>query len=356
MTTDRAIPIKNIYYMLTYAFKELKRNNYERIAGESFENIYDLFAEIISKGVAYLLKQGLHKEYAIIEDTMPTLRGKLDMQGTVKEKVSQRISLACEYDELTADNLYNAIIKTTVEILLGKSDVKIERKRNLRKLMLFLDSVGAINPSLIRWDSLRYDRNSRTYQMLHSLCYFILKSQLLSTEQGDAKMPQFSEEHMNLLFQRFVMEYYKRHHPEYNASAKQIKWNFSEKSVSSSSMLPIMQSDITLALNGRTLIIDTKYYSKSLLEHFGKPTLHSPNIYQIYTYVMNEDKTHAGKVDGMLLYAKTSAEIQPYADIETNDGNILMVRTLDLAQDFERIKNDLEKLVVYQPCQISRAQ
>lgn len=347
MTIDRTIPIKNIYYMLTYAFKELRHNNYEYIAGESFDNIYDLFAEIISKGIAYLLKQGLHKEYAIIEDTLTTLRGKLDIQGTIKEKISQRTCLACEYDELTANNLYNAIVKTTVNLLLGKSDVKIERKRSLRKLMLFFDGVDTMNPSFIRWDSLRYDRNSRTYQMLHSLCYFILKNQLLSTEQGDTKMPQFSDEHMNLLFQRFVIEYYKRHHPEYKASAKQIKWNVSDNSVSSSSMLPIMQSDITLMLDERTLIIDTKYYSRNFQEHFGKPTFHSSNIYQIHTYVMNEDKDHTGNVDGLLLYAKTAADIQPYGNFKTNDGNILMVRTMDLSRDFEHIKNDLDKLVIY---------
>ncbi len=160
-------------------------------------------------------------------------------------------------------------------------------------------------------------------------------------------MPQFSAEHMNLLFQRFVMEYYKRHHPKYKASAKQIKWNVSDNSVSSSSMLPIMQSDITLTLDERTLIIDTKYYSRNLQEHFGKPTFHSSNIYQIHTYVMNEDKAHTGKVDGMLLYAKTAADIQPYGNFTTNDGNILMVRTMDLTQDFEHIKNDLDKLVIY---------
>ena len=333
--------------MLTYAFKELRHNNYEYIAGESFENIYDLFAEIISKGIAYLLKQGLHKEYAIIEDTLTTLRGKLDIQGTIKEKISQRTCLVCEYDELTANNLYNSIVKTTVNLLLGKSDVKRERKRNLRKMIQFFDGIDTINPSFIRWDSLRYDRNSRTYQMLHSLCYFILNNQLLSTEQGDTKMPQFSDEHMNLLFQRFVMEYYKRHHPEYKASAKQIKWNVSDNSVSSSSMLPIMQSDITLTLDERTLIIDTKYYSRNLQEHFGKPTLHPSNIYQIHTYVMNEDKAHTGNVDGLLLYAKTATDIQPYGNFKTNDGNILMVRTMDLCRDFELIKNDLDKLVIY---------
>ena len=65
MIIDKNIPIKNIFYMLTYAFKELKHNNYEYISGEKFDNIYDLFAEILSKGVAYLLKQGLHKEFVL---------------------------------------------------------------------------------------------------------------------------------------------------------------------------------------------------------------------------------------------------------------------------------------------------
>lgn len=331
--------------MLTYAFKELKHNNYEHIAGESFENIYDLFAEILSKGVSYLLKQGLHKEYILKEDALTTLRGKLNLQETIKEKLSQRARLACEYDELTINNIFNKIIKTTIDILLNKSDVKVERKRLLKNLMLYFDGVDNIVTSTIQWNLLRYDRNSRTYQMLHSICYFILQNLLLSTEQGNTKMPHFSDEHMNLLFQRFVMEYYKKHHPEYKPSAKQIKWNFCEGHSSYSAMLPIMQSDITLSLGERTLIIDTKYYSKNLQEHYGKHSVHSPNFYQIHTYVMNEDREHTGNVDGMLLYARTTNDIQPIADFKTNDGNVLMVRSLDLAQEFEGIKNDLNLLV-----------
>ena len=33
------ILIKNIYYMLTYAFKVLKQSNYEEIETEPFENV-----------------------------------------------------------------------------------------------------------------------------------------------------------------------------------------------------------------------------------------------------------------------------------------------------------------------------
>lgn len=333
--------------MLTYAFKELKHNNYEYIEGEYFDNIYDLFAEILSKGISYLLKQGLHKQYILKEDTIATLKGKLNLSGTIKERINQRVRLACEYDELTVNNIYNQILKTTIEILLSQPDVKKERRAELRKLMLFFVDVDAIKPSQIRWNMLRYDRNTRTYQMLHSLCYLILQNLLLSTDKGTTKLPQFSDEHMNLLFQRFVLEYYKRHHPECKAMAKQIKWNFSEEVLNTSSILPIMQSDITLTLGDRTLIIDTKYYSKTLQENYGKDTIHSPNLFQIHTYVMNEDKQHKGNVDGMLLYAMTTANTQPNFKSSTNDGNIIMVKTLDLGQEFELIRSRLDSLIEY---------
>lgn len=347
MIIHRNIPIKNIYYMLTYAFKELKHNNYEHIEGEDFDNIYDLFAEILFKGVSYLLKQGLHKEYIVKYNVGPTLKGKLNLQGTIKEKVSQRALLACEFDELTINNIFNQIIKSTLTLLIRNQEVQRSRKDNLKRLMLYFDNVDDIKLQMIDWSLLKYDRNSRTYQMLHSLCYFILQNQLLATEKGETRMVQFSDEHMNLLFQRFVLEYYKKHYPKYQASAKQIQWNISDSISTSSGLLPIMQTDITLTLGDRTLIIDTKYYSKNLQENYGKLSIHSPNIYQIYAYVMNADKDHIGNIDGMLLYAQTLSDIQPHGEIITNDGNILMVRTLDLSQDFDSIKRQLDRLIFY---------
>ena len=62
MTIDKTILIKNIYYMLSYAFQQLKQNNYENIDGENFDEIYDLFGEILFRGISFQLKQGLHKE------------------------------------------------------------------------------------------------------------------------------------------------------------------------------------------------------------------------------------------------------------------------------------------------------
>lgn len=63
MTKDKGIFIKNIYYMLAYAFRILRQKNYDEIAAEEFDDIQDLFAVILAKGVSQQLKQGLHKEY-----------------------------------------------------------------------------------------------------------------------------------------------------------------------------------------------------------------------------------------------------------------------------------------------------
>ena len=110
--------------------------------------------------------------------------------------------------------------------------------------------------------------------------------------------------------------------------------------------LPIMQTDIMLHFkNGKTLIIDAKYYGQTMQYHFNKATIHSHNLYQIHTYVINQDKNHEGNVDGMLLYAKTEEEITPNGQIHLNDGNVISFKTLDLNQDFHQIKKRLNSFI-----------
>ena len=49
--------------MLSYAFTILKQSPYETIEKEPFDNINNLFAAILAKGIGLQLKQGLYREY-----------------------------------------------------------------------------------------------------------------------------------------------------------------------------------------------------------------------------------------------------------------------------------------------------
>ena len=134
MTEDKGILIRNIYYMLAYAFQELRQNNYEEIEGESFDDIYDLFAEILCRGISYQLKQGLYREYVSHNEALLTERGKINMSETIRNRMRNNQQMSCDYDILTEDNIYNQILVATVLVLLKHSDVKKETKVRLKKL------------------------------------------------------------------------------------------------------------------------------------------------------------------------------------------------------------------------------
>ena len=106
-----------------------------------------------------------------------------------------------------------------------------------------------------------------------------------------------------------------------------------------SAMLPTMQSDIMLTYGNKTLIIDAKYYGHTTQRQYDVNTLHSNNLYQIFTYVKNK-AVSGGKVSGMLLYAKTDEAIQPN-NTYMMSGNKISVRTLDLDCEFSKIANQL---------------
>jgi len=330
--------------MLSYAFQVLKQSNYDEIAAEEFENIQDLFAAILAKGIAQQLKQGLYREYISECDNLSVMRGKLDIRGTIKNKLQRQQKLSCEYDELSENNLFNQILKTTAIILLRESSVSTERRITLKKVILFFNNVDMIEPANIKWNMLRYQRNNQSYKMLLNICYFVLDGLLLSTDKGTFKVASFlDEQHMSRLYEKFVLEYYRYHHPNLRAAASQVAWNLDDGVIE---FLPIMQTDITLRQGNKILIIDTKYYAHTMQVHsqYDSRTLHSNNLYQIITYVKNQDVGNTGNVAGMILYAKTEETITPDCDYKMG-GNKVSVKTLDLNNSFKNIAGQLDKIV-----------
>ena len=115
-----------------------------------------------------------------------------------------------------------------------------------------------------------------------------------------------------------------------------------------SDFLPAMKSDIIISDKETkdTLIIDAKFYTKSMSNgKYGESIkLHSYNLYQIYTYVKNEQFYSSGKVSGILLYAKTDEDITPNGTYSFDNSKI-MAKSLDLNQDFEDIKLFLNSII-----------
>ena len=326
--------------MLSYAFYSLNDDKYNKIQTEEFENTSDLFAEILAIGVAKQIKQGLVKDYIDVSETTSSIRGKIEITESINSQSFLKKQLTCTYDEFSVNCYLNQILKSTMNLLL-KSDIQTSRKKKLKNILRYFSEVDLIDLRDVNW-KIRFERNNQTYRMLIGVCYLTVKGLLQTTKKGDVKLMNFIDDQlMSRLYEKFILNYYKKEHPSINASASQIKWQLDDDE---DYLLPRMQSDIMLSYLDKILIIDAKYYKNTTQSYYGVNMAHSPNLYQIFTYVKNkqlEDETL--EVSGMLLYARTDEEILPNNTYKMS-GNTISIKTLDLNQDFGLIKEQLDDI------------
>ena len=342
MIKDKSIFIKNIYYMLSYAFTNLQQDEYDNVETEKFDNLHNLFAAILAKGISKQVKCGLYREYINCKEDLTTMRGKIDLSSTMQNLIAGRRILTCEYDELSENNYLNQILKTTAIILLRHANVKDEYKNALKKAVLYFANVDTLNPKSINWNKIYLHRNNQTYQMLLAVCQLILKNMLLTTDDGEYKLAEFIDERgMSRLYEKFILEYYIKECPQVKAAAAQIEWSLDD---GIANMLPIMQSDVTLIQDDKILIIDAKYYTRTTQMRYNVNKLHSNNLYQIFTYVKNMAHSSNKKVSGMLLYARTDETVQPN-NVYQMSGNKITVKTLDLNKNFAEISTQLKSII-----------
>ncbi len=329
--------------MLSYAFKVLNEKSYKKIEVENFENISELLSEILAIGVSKQIKQGLVKDYIEISETTSSIKGKINITDSINEQSFIKGQLNCTYDEFSLNCYLNKILKSTF-ILLIKSDISRKRKKKLKNLLMYFREVDLIDVNSINW-KIRFDRNNQTYKMLINICYLVITGLIHSEKVGDKKLMEFfDDQQMSSLYEKFLLNYFKKEHPNILTHAPQIDWQIDE---GIDLLLPKMKTDVTLEYQNKILIIDAKFYSQNTLKNYGKNIHNTSNLYQIFAYVKNKQIEVQGKdieVSGMLLYVKTSQSIQPDSDYVMS-GNKISVKTLDLNQDFSLIKEQLDAFV-----------
>ncbi|CAM3997031.1 5-methylcytosine-specific restriction endonuclease system specificity protein McrC [Cohnella lubricantis] len=340
----RRIPIRNIYYMLCYAWNRLEERHQQPVDQEEAQSIYDLLARVLVVQVSAMIKKGMYKEYMPFNEESSTLRGKLDFPSSVRALSHLRGKMFIHYDELSNNLIHNRIVKSTIHYLLRNQNLNSSLKEQLMVLYSHFQEVSLMRLEEAVFQKAGIHRHNRHYGFVLQICKLIFQGLLINEENGTNRFSDFERDHYRMaeLFESFVRNFYGKEIPGYRVSREIIRWD--EESGENDGYLPKMETDISLENEHVKWIIDTKYSYQTLAAgRFDTDKLKSANLYQLYSYLRNSEKRYVNKpLKGALLY--------PWVDHSLSlkyrlSGHEVRVYTVDLSQSWKVIHERLLEVV-----------
>jgi 5-methylcytosine-specific restriction enzyme subunit McrC len=337
------IPIENIYYLLCYAWNKLDEKETIKVSTDGMTELADLFAKILINATKRLLKRGIDHDYLAMTNEIQGIKGKLLLSDTLKKNLFAKQKTICIHDEFTSDILSNQILLTSIYRLMKIRNLDNSLKKELSKLIKMFPDIHPIKLSNAVFAQVRLNRNNRFYGFILNVCRIIYEYTLPSENEGEFIFTDFirDEKKMPYLFESFIRNFYRIEQNKFRVGREDIQWKFESKT----NDVPKMQTDITLDSINEKIIIDAKFYSKTLVENYDKKKIHSTHLYQLFSYLLNQRddsilKTTTTK--GILLYPTVDEDYDLCYKYDSHD---IQICTVNLQTDWQKISNRLKEII-----------
>lgn len=343
----RRIPIRNLYYLLCYAWDVLEERDDALVSELDGLSHIELLAKALTVAAQRLWRRGLDRGYQTLEADVRSPRGRLDLPQIVSRRLTDRGLAACRFDELSPDVLHNQIIASTARRLVALPQLDDKIRDGLITLSRTLGEISTIPIRAATFAQLQLHGRLGRYRLPIHICELLHAQLVVDEATGQLHFRDYIEDERRMaqLFEAFVRNFYTRELPGWSVKSDAIQWKLKAITPGAAKYLPQMFTDISLRGNGRTVIVDTKFYVDAFVSRFdGADKLRPGHLYQMSAYLQNiasrggSDATAAG----ILLYP----EVQPIPTLQYEYGaHRLTAAGIDLTQDWRVIHDRLLELV-----------
>lgn len=200
---------KNLFAMLSHAHG-LAKLRPELVHQAEDEDLRELLVLILVGHVEALVRAGLRRGYVEESGRLGVLRGRLLLDEQLRTPPGRSTTLACRYEDYTADLPLNQVIAYTLTQL-GPMGLEALDQR-LRKLRVSFSRLTTRRFRPADLDQFVYDRLNVHYEVIHGICRLILEAR--GAEDGPGALPMGSFlVNMDTLFQSFMAKWLEEHLP-----------------------------------------------------------------------------------------------------------------------------------------------
>lgn len=348
------IPIKNLFYMLCYAWDVLAIKDDISVGSDEYSDAYDLLARVFTFGLGRLIRSGFHRSYIEQVEELPTVRGKILVQQSISQNTLQKRHLICSHDEYSTNDIFNQILKYTIDSLLHNPNVNKSTKQDLKKKSVFFANITATPPSKANRHKLIFNRNSVTYKLLISIAIMLYDNTTVNEEKGKTVFKDFfRQEQMHKVFELFILHFYAAHldRSKYKVHAPKINWHLEdEKNADIWSELFDVDDDLgdrrtDIVIENRELglqlIFDAKYYKNTFVQAYmneDDTRTRTNHLNQLRGYLLDSE-FEGGKI-GALLYPMVNNDLK-IGKVQRIKGTPILVKTINLNEDWREIEADM---------------
>lgn len=245
-------------------------------------HLLDIFIRFFCELLHTELMQGMIREYVTQQENLPVLRGRLRIEQQMKHNLAHRERLFCQYDELSADNGHNRILKYVLSVLLRIAAGDQARKQVTELLMRF-DAITDKRAVVADLDRLVFDRATTRYKPIFEQCRWFLQSLHPDVVAGGTPSLALLFD-MNRLFEAYVASVLRKAVWSHGFQLReQGPQKYLVRREADDARLFMMKPDIAILGNkGVVAIADAKW--KILEESDRKMGISQSDLYQMASY------------------------------------------------------------------------
>ena len=235
------------------------------------------------------------RHYVERQENLPVWRGRLRIEQQLKMNLVHRERLFCQYDELSADNAYNQVLKSVLRLLL-RLPLGNQVRKQLTELWMRFDPISDVEANTGMLERLRFDRSNSRYEPIFEQCRWFIEGFHPDVLAGQASCLTLLFD-MNRLFEAYVA-----------SELRQLAWKqglrlreqgpqrYLARREDNHESLFLMKPDMAfLDINNPVLIIaDSKW--KLLDEREKKLRITQSDLYQMTSYAVRYGVTRLALV------------------------------------------------------------
>jgi len=346
------LPIQNIWLLMAYAGKaNVDLLNLRSSTTRPPEDLPNLLIELLTEEVSKRFRGKLSVGYQEVTSELSRLRGRVIHIDTARRNSMMRGQIVCRYEELTYDTPLNRLARFALRQL--RSITEDQRMSQLcTKAEQRLASVGVSNVEFHIHDLKVISPQPRDVLMFE-LAKLALQLNIPTQTDGNQRLldPEVSDAWIRKLFEQAIGGFY-RHHLVRRGwkvdTGRRFGWDISKGTPEVDYLMPKMITDIELVNPDKTqkIVIDTKFKAITKQSQHGRESFDSGNIYQIYSYVLSQEKAdskYSKPTTGMLLYPATGTSLREEVTIQ---GHQFRFVTVDLMRSPAEISHELLALFI----------